>query len=474
MQNSDEVPDVLSDDTVAKRREVERAIEFKEAVILCSSTMSLPLYLVFWLCDLVYAPDLKWFFLALRLLMIPNNLTFAWICRTQSLNLKKLELMSLWFAFFNGILITIMIFSTTGPDSPYYAGLNLVALGILAFFPWSKRIFLWVICAIFLPYYLSVLFCGIRGIQSTGLKSIYIHSFFIFGTIMASAIVWYFRERLKLGEIRARIGTEIAKLALEGKNKELETILTTLRSTQASLVQAEKMASLGSIASILAHEVNNSMQSTRWAAAGAKKLVDALPEDQTRTRLSECLELINRGVTMTKDVVANVRSYSGDGTRHEAPLQVKNVIEAVLRLCTLKLQEHGSQTIKVEIKADEPLWVLANSAGLHQMIMNLVNNAIDAMPEGGTLTVSTRAEDPWCVISVADTGFGMTEEIQKQIFEPFFTTKKDGKGTGLGLYVVKQEVDRYNGTISVNSEPMMGTVFVIKLKTVNPPELKQK
>jgi len=108
--------------------------------------------------------------------------------------------------------------------------------------------------------------------------------------------------------------------------------------------------------------------------------------------------------------------------------------------------------------------IQGDSQLLTQALLNLLINAIQAMPHGGTLTVSTDAvESGQCVIRVADTGAGMTAEVKRQIFHPFFTTKPEGEGTGLGLAITHRIVDMHNGVIRVDSDPGRGAVFEIEL-----------
>jgi signal transduction histidine kinase len=104
--------------------------------------------------------------------------------------------------------------------------------------------------------------------------------------------------------------------------------------------------------------------------------------------------------------------------------------------------------------------------------MNLITNAVDAMPNGGTLMISAETQGPYCEIKIADSGSGIPNEIKSRIFDPFFTTKEVGKGTGLGLHIVKGEIEKHQGEISVQSEVGKGTQFFIKIPNhleLNPP-----
>lgn len=113
--------------------------------------------------------------------------------------------------------------------------------------------------------------------------------------------------------------------------------------------------------------------------------------------------------------------------------------------------------------AERPLWVYGNFNELQQVILNIMNNAIDAMPDGGQLEVTTLDRDSFAAISLADTGVGIPPEAITHIFDPFFTTKPEGKGTGLGLSISHGIVHDHKGHIDVESTPGRGTTFTIKL-----------
>jgi two-component system, NtrC family, sensor kinase len=142
------------------------------------------------------------------------------------------------------------------------------------------------------------------------------------------------------------------------------------------------------------------------------------------------------------------------------------VNELIQRSILLSQHKLALQNILLETRLQpDPPAILGDFNQLQQCIINLIFNAIDAMPEGGTLTIISTADvkKGLVQIQVQDTGHGIAKEDQPYIFDPFFTTKKEGKGLGLGLSTVYGIVDRHKGTISVESEPRKGTAFTIKL-----------
>ena len=160
----------------------------------------------------------------------------------------------------------------------------------------------------------------------------------------------------------------------------------------------------------------------------------------------------------------------------------------MLEVIRLFLERFGNMNVKAALSAKEALEILMSSSfdamvvdydlpeingdasQLHQVLVNLVVNAIQAMPAGGTLTVSTRRDDPDVILTVEDTGSGMDDQVLRQIFIPFFTTKQVGQGTGLGLSVVHGIVTSHGGTVQVRSQIGHGSCFEVRLPTGQVPD----
>ncbi len=149
----------------------------------------------------------------------------------------------------------------------------------------------------------------------------------------------------------------------------------------------------------------------------------------------------------------------------KAPCNLSGLVrDGLLFLESRCVREGISLVRRLEERLPE---ITADASQLHQVLVNLVVNAIQAMPHGGTLTIETRAEGDRILLTVEDTGVGMTDEVLKQLFLPFFTTKDIGQGTGLGLSVVHGIVSSHGGTIRVESKPGRGSRFVVTLPAGN-------
>ncbi|HEX2091684.1 MAG TPA: ATP-binding protein, partial [Longimicrobiaceae bacterium] len=168
-------------------------------------------------------------------------------------------------------------------------------------------------------------------------------------------------------------------------------------------------------------------------------------------------EELSRMASLTRRMLDQSRPLSDAAT----PLNLNQVVQRVLALSTDDLAERGIR-LETWLERDFPT-VVAHPDAIQQVLANLVNNAVDAMPEGGTLRISTRADEDAVEVAVEDTGAGITEEQLPHIFEAFYTTKPGVRGLGLGLFVSEGIIRGHRGRILVESHPGEGSRFVVRL-----------
>lgn len=247
---------------------------------------------------------------------------------------------------------------------------------------------------------------------------------------------------------------------------EQKMLLREREETQAQLIHAEKMSALGRLAASIAHEINNPLQ----AVQGCLTLVDEeIHADGREEKLNRYLGIAESEIDRVSGIVRHMRDFyrqSGKGFR---PTEVQSVLDSVLTLSHKQLQ-HADVVVERDWADDLPM-IQANPDHLKQVFLNLVINAIDAMPEGGVLHLRTWLDRmrprgdgrsvPAVCLEFRDTGIGMSEEIQEHLFEPFFTTKEDG--SGLGLSISYGIIQSHKGRIEVESREGEGTTFVIQL-----------
>ena len=176
----------------------------------------------------------------------------------------------------------------------------------------------------------------------------------------------------------------------------------------------------------------------------------------------ESSETLLAEISNLKGIINRFSEFSKMPQPHLQRVQVNETVEAVSRLFQAQFQVRGSHAIVCQMQLDQHLEpIAADPELLHRALSNLVLNAMDAMPNGGTLTLRTREKDGKVAIEVSDTGSGLTPEECARIFTPYYTSKQHG--TGLGLAIVQSVVSDHGGRISVQSEPGKGTTFVIEL-----------
>jgi signal transduction histidine kinase len=284
------------------------------------------------------------------------------------------------------------------------------------------------------------------------------------------------------------------------KRKELEEIIALrtkelvgknqkLIQTQNQLIQSEKMATVGLLAAGIAHEINNPINYISGGIAVLKKsilklegylntykkAVDncdkntseqfELPNENQVAALTKVtdnmFETIEQGIKKTTEIVQSIRVFSSSSGNTFAELDINETLDSVLLMLYNKYK--GRIEITKEYAPNSK--IIGVSANIQQIFMNLLTNAIQAIPEKGTISIVTsRAEQQGeLIISIKDNGIGIAEDAQKKIFDPFFSTKDVGKGTGLGLYLTYTFIEQHHGKIKVNSESGKGTEFIITL-----------
>lgn len=234
-----------------------------------------------------------------------------------------------------------------------------------------------------------------------------------------------------------------------------------LRETQAQLIHSEKMAALGRLVASISHEINNPLQSIQ----GCLTLADEeLESDMRPDKLVRYLNVAEDEIERIAAIVRRVRDFYRPSSHEQTRTDVHQTLESVLELSGKQLQ-HSEVTVVRQWAPDVPE-ITANADHLKQVFLNLVLNAIDAMPGGGTLTISTALAGGAVNIDFADTGVGMSEETLARLFEPFFTTK--AHGSGLGLSISYGIIEAHHGQISARSAVGKGTTFTISLPVEQP------
>jgi signal transduction histidine kinase/CheY-like chemotaxis protein len=280
------------------------------------------------------------------------------------------------------------------------------------------------------------------------------------------------RVRLRTAELEAANSSlelemaerQLAQEQLLEANLQLEQALTDVGEAHAAMLRQERLRALGELASGIAHDFNNAL----GMIVGFSELILADPEalavaDEARAKV----RLIHSAAIGAGEVVSRLREFyrARDDSEDFKPVQINDVIAQAISLTRPRWQDQmqaAGQTISVAVELQEVPTIDGRGADLREALANLILNAVDAMPSGGSLTLRSRMVGTDVFVDVSDTGIGMSAEVRDRIFEPFFTTKGD-QGTGLGLAQVHRIVERHGGEITVASAEGQGTTFTIRL-----------
>lgn len=262
-------------------------------------------------------------------------------------------------------------------------------------------------------------------------------------------------EQAALAVRNAQLYAELRNYA-QNLEEMVEQRTQELRAAQAQLIRSEKLAALGRLAAGIAHEVNNPLQPI------LNCLEVAIEDVERGERVdTEVLRVAETEVQRIKTIVTRLLDFArpGGGTGPDTEqVDLRGLIQEILLLTAKNLERRGI-TVRSRVAVEEP--VLGSAVQLKQVVLNLVLNAMEAMPGGGELLIEVYPSSDGAVIAVTDTGVGMDEDTLAQIFDPFYSTKQDG--TGLGLAVTYGIVEGHGGRIGVESQPGAGTRFSIWL-----------
>ena len=255
-----------------------------------------------------------------------------------------------------------------------------------------------------------------------------------------------------------------AERALQATNQHLQEAMDDLKSAQEQVMQQERLSALGTMASGIAHDFNNSLT----AILGCSELLLQRPEYlENKEKTRGYIEMMNTAAQDAGKVVNRLREFYRPREKNEAfaPVDLNELVNQAITLTQPKWKAEAeargvSMNVHTDLQAVPP--IAGNAAELREALTNLIFNAADAMPRGGTITIHTCRDDAYVVMKISDTGTGMTEEVRRRCLEPFFTTKGQN-GTGLGLSMVYGILQRHQGTVDIETEIGKGTTFIIRL-----------
>jgi PAS domain S-box-containing protein len=267
-----------------------------------------------------------------------------------------------------------------------------------------------------------------------------------------------------ISAIKDVAGKVLGASAIKREITEQKRVNEEVRAMTQQLWQAAKLASVGELAASIAHELNNPLATV---SLRIESVLARTPADDPRRR---ALEIVEQEAKRMAELVANLLQFARRGDGQISTVDIRQEVAKAVDLIHHHVRKRLISVVQ-EFAPDTPT-IYADRQKLRQVFLNLLTNASDAMPEGGTLTLLTAPATldngkPAVLIEVADTGAGIPAENLERIMEPFFTTKEEGKGTGLGLAICRRVVEEHHGTIQIASEMGKGTTVRIVLPLKN-------
>lgn len=284
-------------------------------------------------------------------------------------------------------------------------------------------------------------------------------------------------------ELRARVRSLLSLRKLEReiqlRNHQLEETLRALKETQGQLVQSEKMAALGLLVAGVAHEINNPVSFAKGSLAIVRRSLDQIKNADrlSPAEMTELLEdldisvhVIKNGLDRTESIIRNLKSFVRKDEEIIKPFDLHEEFESTLQL----FQHEIAHRITIHREYGKVSPIEAIPGQINQAFMNVIQNAVQAIPDRGEVFIKTEQEGDHVRISVRDTGAGISEKDLPHIFDPFFTTKEVGSGTGLGMTITYKIIETHHGKIEVKSKVGSGTEVVISLPLAQPGDPTEK
>jgi signal transduction histidine kinase len=279
-------------------------------------------------------------------------------------------------------------------------------------------------------------------------------------SFVLACMSWLFGESINNAFSTLKKRTEelrITKEELRARNDELQAANDKLLETQEQLIRSEKLAAIGQLASGVGHELRNPLGAIKNAAFYIRRRAANTDLPKTEPRVMEFLSIIDEEVNSANKVITDLLGFSRMGKPAAAPTNIAGIIEDALRYTPIP------QGVTLAKEINNLPMVMVDGEQIKQVVVNIVLNALQAMPEGGHLDIRAADKGKFVEVEFIDTGGGIPDSNKKKIFDPLFTTK--AKGVGLGLSVCKTIIEHHEGAINVKSQVGEGTTFTISLPT---------
>jgi two-component system sensor histidine kinase PhcS len=410
------------------------------------------------------------FFLVLRLLCAVCG-AVVWLLLRTSIRERFDRILCLVVGLTPAFFMCWMIYATEGAVSTYYAGLNLVLLGVSFIVRWSVDLSLAISLSV-IGMYLGA--CWLQGSARSAPVGLWVNNlYFLLVTAVFVIISGWVQRSLRVREFilnyqldQNKRELETTNLKLAEQNEALNRANREIKEAEMQLVQAEKMSSLGRFSAGLMHDIGNQLNYIVTNTFTLRKKSRKLPPE-LQAEMGPIFTDIEDGLQRVDNIVSDLRTFSHPGEQPAEALDLADIFKLSLRFVSGEIKDKNI-ALELNLAPGQKAWFNRNQFIL--VLVNLLENALDALDEKKfaagtvpTIAITSRLAGERSLISIRDNGPGIKPENQAKIFDPFFTTKDVGKGTGLGLSNCFGILRGFGGIISVSSVPGEFCEFTLDL-----------
>jgi len=410
------------------------------------------------------------FFFKLRLLCAACG-AVVWLVLRTKVRDRIDRLLCLVVGLTPAFFMCWMIYATEGANSTYYAGLNLVLLGVSFIVRWSVDLSL-AISVTVIGMYLGA--CFLHGSAKHVPIGNWVNNlYFLLITAVFVIISGWVQRSLRVREFilnyeldQNKRDLEISNTKLGQQNIALENANREIKEAELQLVQSEKMSSLGRFSAGLMHDILNPLNYSRTGLFVLRKKIRNLP-DEHRTEAEAVINDVEDGLKRVDNIVSDLRTFTHPGGEAAVEADLADLLNISLRFVSSEMKDKKI-SLALDLEPGQKIWAGRNHFIL--VLVNLLENSIDALAEKNfengmepNIKISSRSDNDRTLLFIRDNGPGITPQNLAKIFDPFFTTKEVGAGTGLGLSITYSIIQEHQGNIQLENHPGRGALFLIQL-----------
>ncbi len=366
------------------------------------------------------------------------------------------------------LCVCYMMYVSGDPGSHYYAGLSFCMVATCFVFNWTFREIGFTLATIVLAYFAATVPNLIGNPRQEEMNMFLSNTTFIVLNCVVLLATGFQHYNIRVSEFMARYRTETQHEHIRRQNEELINTIERLHETEAQLDHSDRLASIGRLSAGIIHEVNNPLNFVKSALYVLNKKTKAMPPE-VASSVQEIAHDLAEGVDRVVAIVSDLRTFAHPEQRTLHPVDLASVLRKAQRFLAKGIQD---QNIHLSIHADPGLCILADDREVLQVLINLIQNSIDALQghDKPRIVICAWRDSQTVYVCVEDNGAGITQEQASHIFDPFFTTKEVGKGMGLGLSICYRMMQQMEGGIDVESLPDEYTRFTLTfLPSDHPP-----